>query len=50
MTHRHTPNAGTRVSNTVANARTRMFGPARKQNRIVKRGGNGWAAAEARCR
>jgi hypothetical protein len=36
--------ADTRVSHTVANARTRMFGPVRKRNRTVKRSGIGWTA------
>jgi len=42
-------NADTGVSNIVANARTRMFGPVRKRNRIVKRSGIGWTANGAGC-
>jgi hypothetical protein len=41
MGEAHAPNAAIWVSNTVANARTRMFGPVRKRNRTVKRSGGG---------
>src|SRR5258708_3575361 len=46
----HAPNDTTWASNTVASANTRTYRLARKRNRIVKRGGSGWAAAEARSR